>query len=644
MSAQEPYSASRLLDAFSKVPALLAVLRGPDHVYAFLNDAFMAIVDIDDPIGKPFGASHHATTGRLREILDRVYATGVPWSAQEVPIPSIGKDGKEHYFNLNFVPLRGEGDVIDGIILHSFDVTELVIARREASANEARLRRLVEGNIVGIAFWRDGGVITEANDELLRILDRTREEVARGEVRWPSLFPSEHAGEWKRVTGALSERGSFPPFETELVRRGGERIPVLFGGAAFDPGRTEGASVVLDLTDRRRAEQEHAALQAQLLHVQKLESVGVLAGGIAHDFNNMLAAVQGGISMATLMAAPEHPVQQVLKDALAAVRRAADLTRQLLAYSGKGHFQVQRMDLSAHVAELGHLLETTLPKKVQLRLELARDLPAIEADATQIQQIVMNLVINGAEAIGDERGTVLVTTGAQVVSEAYAASVSAPPQVVPGRYVYLEVHDTGCGMDEETQAKIFDPFFTTKFTGRGLGLAAVQGIVRAHKGAIKVYSARGKGTTFKVLFAAAEGAPQVRREGAAATFHGSGLALVIDDDFGVRLVLRHMLEHFGFQVLEATDGRKGVEAFGQRAADVKFVLLDMTMPELSGEETFRELREIRSDVPVILSSGYNEVEATRRFSAKGLAAFLPKPFTADDLARCIRAALASSPA
>ena len=204
----------------------MAVVRGPDHVYAFLNDAFMAIVGVEDPIGKPFGASHHASTVRLRAILDRVYATGEPWSAQEVPIPSIGGDGKEHYFNVSFLPLRGEGDVIDGIVLHSFEVTELVIARRAASANEARLRRLVEGNVVGIAFWRDGGVLTEANDELLRILDRTRVEIAGGEVRWPSLFPAEEACEWERATGALSERGSFAPFETELVRKGGERIPV----------------------------------------------------------------------------------------------------------------------------------------------------------------------------------------------------------------------------------------------------------------------------------------------------------------------------------------------------------------------------------------------------------------------------------
>jgi two-component system cell cycle sensor histidine kinase/response regulator CckA len=508
----DSYSVERLLDAFAKVPAHVAVMRGPDHVYAFLNEAYAKVVGIEDPIGKPFGASNHPATIALRAMMDRVYETGEPWAAQEMRVAAIGDERQDRFFNVHFIPLRGEGNAIDGVMLHSFDVTELV-----------------------------------------------------------------------------------------------------------------------------RARQRMAASEAQLLHVQKLESLGVLAGGIAHDFNNMLAAVQGSISLATLMLAPEHAVQASLRDALAGVRRASDLTRQLLAYSGKGSFQVLRIDLSAQVEELAQLLETTLPKKVQLRLELGRDLPPIEADPAQVQQIVMNLVINGAEAMGDERGTVLVTTGAQDVDANYAASLFAPGAFPPGRYVAIEVHDTGSGMDEATQARIFDPFFSTKFTGRGLGLAAVLGIVKAHKGAIKVYSTPGKGTTFKVLFPAAEGSAERPAKTPPPTVLGKGLALVIDDDRGVRLVVRHLLEFFGFDVIEAADGRRGVEQFAAHAAEVKFVLLDMTMPELSGEETFRELRSLRPDLPVILSSGYNEVEATRRFCAKGYAAFLPKPFTPEDLARCIRA-------
>ncbi|HTA20666.1 MAG TPA: response regulator, partial [Polyangia bacterium] len=316
-----------------------------------------------------------------------------------------------------------------------------------------------------------------------------------------------------------------------------------------------------------------------------------------------------------------------------------DLTRQMLAYSGKGHFEVRPFDVSRLVKELANLLETTISKKVQLRLELGAGLPTIEADMAQVQQIIMNLVINGAEAIGDQRGTVLVTTGTQNVDEVYAQSLFATDGIATGRYVFIEVHDTGCGMDEATKAKIFDPFFTTKFTGRGLGLAAVLGIVRGHGGAIKVYSSPGRGSTFKVFFRASS-AEAIERVKPVPRYRGQGLVLVVDDDAGVRGAARRMLKFFGFDVIEAEDGKVGAAAFAARASEIVLVLLDMTMPEMGGEETFREIRHVRDDVPVILTSGYNEIEATRRFTSKGLAGFLQKPFTPDDLATKLAAAFA----
>jgi two-component system cell cycle sensor histidine kinase/response regulator CckA len=251
--------------------------------------------------------------------------------------------------------------------------------------------------------------------------------------------------------------------------------------------------ISIDVTDRHRAERDREKLQAQLLQVQKLESLGLLAGGIAHDFNNILTAILGAASTALLTLSAENPARQDVESVMAAAQRAAHLTRQMLAYSGKGLVEIRPIDLSAHVREITTLLETTVPKKVQLRLELRQGLPAIEADVAQVQQVIMNLVINGAEAIGDQQGTVLVTTGAQHLDEIYATSLIAAEELASGEYVFLEVHDTGHGMDETTKAKIFDPFFTTKFTGRGLGLAAVLGIVRGHRGAIKVYSRPGMG-------------------------------------------------------------------------------------------------------------------------------------------------------
>jgi CheY-like chemotaxis protein len=249
----------------------------------------------------------------------------------------------------------------------------------------------------------------------------------------------------------------------------------------------------------------------------------------------------------------------------------------------------------------------------------------------------MNLVINGAESLGDEAGAVSVTTGVQDVDELYAQQVFAA-QLPNGRYVFLEVHDSGSGMDADTQNKIFDPFFTTKFTGRGLGLAAVLGIVRGHRGAIKVYSSPGRGSTFKVFFPASE-QPAVQAVQAETLYHGSGLALVIDDDAGVRAAARRMFELFGFRVCDAENGRMGVSLFGRHVDEVTVVLLDMTMPDMGGEETFRELRRMRSDAAVILTSGYNEVEATNRFTSKGLAGFLQKPFAPADLAASLRSAL-----
>ena len=442
------------------------------------------------------------------------------------------------------------------------------------------------------------------------------------------------------------------PEIVDCIRRGlaGEEIlkTLAVAGRVYEtlyaPLRDETGTQVIgllgistDITDRHDAEKERENLQAQLLQVQKLESLGRLPDGIAHDFNNILTAILGGAATARLSLPPESPAHADLDIVISAAQRAADLTRQMLAYSGKGHFEVRPIDVSRLVKEIANLLETTISKKVQLRLELATELPAVEADVAQVQQILMNLVINGAEAIGDQRGTVLVTTGTQMVDEVYAQSLFAADGIGAGRYVFIEVHDTGSGMDDATKAKIFDPFFTTKFTGRGLGLAAVLGIVRGHGGAIKVYSSLGRGSTFKVFFrASSAAASEIVKP--APRYRGAGLVLVVDDDAGVRGAARRMFKLFGFDVLEAEDGRRGAAEFAARASEIVLVLLDMTMPEMGGEETFREIRRVRDDVPVILTSGYNEIEATRRFTSKGLAGFLQKPFTPDDLAAKLAAA------
>jgi signal transduction histidine kinase/ActR/RegA family two-component response regulator len=426
-------------------------------------------------------------------------------------------------------------------------------------------------------------------------------------------------------------------FETVRRQKSGDlvEVSITISPIRDSAGCIVGAShVARDITERKR-------LDEQLRRTQKLESLGVLAGGVAHDFNNLLTGILGNTSLALESLSTDNPVRGVLRDVLHASERASHLTRQLLAYAGKGHFVVEPINLSGLTREISSLIQTSIPKHVQLRLELRDDVPSAEADSSQLQQLIMNLVINGAEAIPhEENGTVLVTTGIQVVDEHYLVStLGGSSELAAGTYVSLEVHDTGCGMDDLTLARIFDPFFTTKFTGRGLGLAAVQGIVRGHKGTMKVYSKPGKGTTFKVLIPAAQAELGKRPQPPAHLLAKDEVVLVIDDEEIIRRTAKSMLERYGYTVVVAENGKEGVDLFHVLGEKVSVVLLDMTMPVLNGEETFRMLKVIRPEVRVILSSGYNEVEAVRRFTGKGLAGFIQKPYSSTALAEKVRAAL-----
>jgi len=313
--------------------------------------------------------------------------------------------------------------------------------------------------------------------------------------------------------------------------------------------------------------------------------------------------------------------------------RAADLCRQLLAYSGKGRFVVRPLDVSELIRQTAPILQLSISKSATLRLDLANDLPLVDADATQIRQVLMNLVVNAAEALGDRTGLVSVTSGSLHAEGDYLRNTFLAPDLADGCYVFLEVSDNGCGMTPATQAKIFDPFFSTKFTGRGLGLSAVLGIVRGHKGAIKVYSELGRGTTIKLLFPAMEGSaarttavtpPQPALE-------RRGTVLVVDDEDIVRNVAARILGSYGFDVVLANDGRDAVARFRERMPEIVAVLMDLTMPHMDGVDAFREIRMLSETVPVLLMSGYNEQDAVMRFAGKGLAGFVQKPFTVEML-------------
>jgi PAS domain S-box-containing protein len=386
---------------------------------------------------------------------------------------------------------------------------------------------------------------------------------------------------------------------------------------------------IADITERKRNEDERRELEAQVQHAQKLESLGVLAGGIAHDFNNLLMGVLGNAGLALMDLPQASPVRESVLEIETAGQRAAELCRQLLAYSGRGKFDNKPLSLSALVSEMGRLLEVSVTKKAAVRYELAQDLPPVEADPTQIRQVIMNLITNASEALEDNEGTITLRTGLRYCDSEDLRGAVLNEQLPEGDYVFVEVADTGCGMDAETLAKIFDPFFTTKFSGRGLGMAAVIGIVRGHRGTIRVQSEKGKGTVFTVLFPPSQ---KVVGEDLAplptsAIPRVEGAALVIDDEESVRNLGKTLLQRVGFTVTAAEDGRAGLDLFLENPRAWRMVLLDLTMPRMSGVEVFKQIVAHRPDLPVLLSSGYNEEDIEKDLFQLGRVSFLQKPYS-----------------
>lgn len=392
------------------------------------------------------------------------------------------------------------------------------------------------------------------------------------------------------------------------------------------------------LLEAQRVEKERLALERKMLEAQKMESLGVLAGGIAHDFNNLLVAMLGNAGLAMMEIPANSRARQFVEQIQVAAQRAADLTGQMLAYSGRGRFIVQPLNLNDVIEEMVKLLRVSMSKRATLQLNLAPNLPMISADATQLRQVIMNLITNASDALAERAGTITVSTGALFMDRNALQNAQPTDDMPAGEYVFLEVADTGTGMDAETQARIFEPFFTTKFTGRGLGLAAVLGIMRGHQGAIQVNSVVGEGTLFRLLFPPQDISETVSAQPApAARAHYKAKILVVDDDAVVRRIIIEMLERFGFELVGAEHGQHAIALARQTNFDC--VMLDLTMPGLSSEETLLELREISPALRVILMSGYSEQDATARFGTALLDGFIQKPFMPGDLLERVHAAL-----
>mgnify|MGYP001555035519 CR=1 FL=1 len=406
--------------------------------------------------------------------------------------------------------------------------------------------------------------------------------------------------------------------------------------------KNEVQAIVRDVTDRHRAEDERQELERRMQQKQRIESLGVLAGGIAHDFNNLLQSIMGNVSLARMEAGGNQELIESLEQIEEATRSAASLTKQMLAYGGKGRFLVRPLSLSKIVKSMFSLIEASVAKRAKLAYELADDLPLVEGDNHQLSQIVMNLVTNGAEAHKDPKGSITITTKVIHLTEEDLADFVQHSPLQEDDYILLEVKDEGEGMSGETLERAFEPFFSTKFTGRGLGLAAVHGAVRGHGGAISINSEIGKGTLVRVLFpiCRTEEVKELKpKKQSAQEWKSTGTILVVDDDKSIRLVAKRILEGVGFEVLSANDGTEGIEIFEKRHKDISLVILDMTMPNMDGYETFERLNNVNDTVPVLLVSGYDEQETIRKFDGAGLAGFIQKPFDRTRLLNEVKAVL-----
>lgn len=527
--------------------------------------------------------------------------------------------------------------IIWAIVLRR-SLTDRRQAEKKLLASEERYRTIVDTAGEGVWIVDESGLTQFANQQMGEILGCGVDDML-GKPVYDFLFPEDVETARARMHAMKMEGGQ--QFDVRMRKCDGSEVRAIMSARPrWDAeGKLQGwLAMFTDVTERYHAEENRRRLEGRIQHAQKLESLGVLAGGIAHDFNNLLMAILGNADLALQDLSDVAPARPSVLEIEHAARRAADLCKQMLAYSGKGRFELRHMNLSDVVSEMAHMLEVTISKKAVLRYLFPKSLPSVEADPTQMRQVVMNLITNASEAIGDKSGLITVATGAMHCDPDYFKTTYFTEDLAAGLYVYIEVSDTGCGMDAATVARVFDPFYTTKFTGRGLGLAAVLGIVRGHHGAVKIYSESGRGSTFKVLLPAVPGPADVlsKFEALPILWKGEGSILLVDDEVLVRETASRMLERLGFKVIQAVDGRDAVARFMEHSDQICCVLLDLTMPHMDGEECYRELRRIRNDVRVIMSSGYNEQDVTQRFLGKGLGGFIQKPYRMESLSRTLQ--------
>lgn len=535
-----------------------------------------------------------------------------------------------------------------------------ITARRQAE-DKLLLTQFAIDRAAVATFWiGENAGFFYVNMLACRALGYTQEELLQLTVF--DIDPNVTPESWPQRWEAIKARTEPVTFESVHRRKDGTTFPVeITANSMRYKGQYYDFLFAKDITERKQAEIERLNMERKLQQTQRLESLGLLAGGVAHDFNNLLTAMMGNVSLARTSASPGTRLAENLDLIEAAGQQAADLARQLLAFSGGGKFTLTDIDLRSIVEETGALLKTSIPYLIDVKYQLSTLPVILHADAAQIRQIVMNLIINAAEAIGNKPGTITIRVTRLQIDQAILATAENECELSEGPYALLEVADTGCGIPEAKRATIFEPFFSTKSTGRGLGLAAVLGIVRGHKGIIRVESEPDKGTLFQVLLPSCHSeaahpssmgpsrcASPKRQEAINPTSEtlpgetNGGVILVVDDEQPVRKVARMILEDGGFDVLLAHNGKEGVELFRQHSERIQAVLLDMTMPQMDGRAVLSAIRNIRPSVRVLLSSGYNEQQNCGDLTCDHETQFIQKPYRADQLLNAFDSLLSRS--
>jgi len=545
----------------------------------------------------------------------------------------LRKDGTEFPFEVTTTQVF----VADGPLLIAFisDVSEREDALQALQASEERFRTLSAAALEGVCLHADGKIVltNEAGAAMFGVDAASMVGASLMDLTAP---------ESRALVADQIRRAATEPCEATALRGDGSTfIAEVRGTTLSHQGRPTRVAVIRDITERKRMEAEQRALGERVQQAQKLESLGVLAGGVAHDFNNILTIIMNGVELAKRDAGLGQEAGAHLDAVSLAAGRAAELCRQMLAYAGKARLSREPVQLGALVEDTWSMMEAGISKKATLERALASGLETglatLLGDPTQIRQILMNLVINASEAIAGPQGTIRISTGAGTYDAWAFAQSAAGGALKAGPYVWLEVRDDGIGMDGPTLGQMFDPFFTTKFVGRGLGMASVLGMVRGHGGAIDVESSPGKGTRVRVFFPACTLEPALAAQTPSPEPRGQGVVLVVDDEKNVLRSTELLLRGFGFDVVVARDGAEAVGVFRARSAEIDVVLLDLTMPRMSGLETLVQLRRIAPAVPVVLTSGYGEGPFEGE-PGRGERpdAVLPKPYAAEHLLATIQ--------